>query len=100
ECARIPSGLLTLDQNVKLEVPVEDLAVHEPDYKNLIAFLKAMEFTTLTRRVTEKSNIDASQAQPDPRLIAGELAIPSPPPDVHPPLSRGRPGELDLGDLP
>ncbi len=31
--------------NVPLEVPVDDLAVHEPDYKNLIAFLKAMEFT-------------------------------------------------------
>ena len=49
--ARISKRLVTLDQNVKLEVPVEDLAVHEPDYKHLIAFLKAMEFTTLTRRV-------------------------------------------------
>ena len=29
--------------------------MHEPDYKHLIAFLKAMEFNTLTRRVAEKS---------------------------------------------
>src|SRR6188768_1861552 len=71
EKARLSKRLVTLEQNVKLEVPVDDLAVHEPDYKNLIAFLKAMEFTTLTRRVTEKGNIDASQVQPDPRLISG-----------------------------
>ena len=45
ELARISKRLVTLDQNVELEVPVEDLAVHEPDYKNLVAFLKAMEFT-------------------------------------------------------
>ena len=34
--------------------------MHEPDYKNLIAFLKAMEFNTITRRVAEKAEIDAS----------------------------------------
>ena len=33
--ARISKRLVTLDQNVTLEVPVEDLAVHEPDYKHL-----------------------------------------------------------------
>jgi len=32
--------------------------VHEPDYKRLIAFLKAMEFNSLTRRVAEFSSID------------------------------------------
>src|SRR5919106_779474 len=52
--ARISKKLVTLDHNVKLDVPVADLAVHEPDYKNLIAFLKAMEFNALTRRVAEK----------------------------------------------
>ncbi|MDO8876030.1 MAG: 5'-3' exonuclease H3TH domain-containing protein, partial [Pseudolabrys sp.] len=50
EVARISKRLVTLDQNVPLEVAVDDLAVHEPDYKNLIAFLKAMEFSTITRR--------------------------------------------------
>jgi DNA polymerase-1 len=61
EIARISKRLVTLDQNVPLDVPVDELAVHEPDYKNLIAFLKAMEFSTITRRVAEKSGIDASQ---------------------------------------
>src|SRR3954470_12484854 len=64
ENARLSKKLVTLDDNVKLDVPIEDLAVHEPDYKLLIAFLRAMEFSTLTRRVAEFSGIDASQIEP------------------------------------
>ncbi len=59
EQALLSKKLVTLDQNVPLDVAVDDLAVHEPDYKHLIAFLKAMEFSTITRRVAEKSGIDA-----------------------------------------
>jgi DNA polymerase-1 len=84
EAARISKRLVTLDQNVALEVPVGDLAVHEPDYKNLIAFLKAMEFNTLTRRVAEKSGIDAAAIEADgklssasaPRAGAAQSALP------------------------
>ncbi|MFZ5692062.1 MAG: DNA polymerase I [Pseudomonadota bacterium] len=76
EAARISKRLVTLDRNVALAVPVEDLAVHEPDYKKLIAFLKAMEFTTLTRRVAEAADIDASQIEPDSRLSAGAPPLP------------------------
>ena len=68
EIARISKRLVTLDQNVPLEVSVDQLAVHEPDYKNLIAFLKAMEFSTITRRVAEKSGIDASKIEADGSL--------------------------------
>src|SRR5450432_2687302 len=71
ELARVSKRLVTLDQNVALEVPVDNLAVHEPDYKNLIAFLKAMEFNTITRRVAEKSGIDASQIEADVKLVSG-----------------------------
>src|SRR6476619_1436352 len=78
EIARISKRLVTLDQNVKLEVPVEDLAVHEPDYKNLVAFLKAMEFSTLTRRVAEKSGIDANEIEADGKLSSGTTAAPPP----------------------
>src|SRR5438876_5510371 len=53
ERARLSKKLVTLDAHVALEVPLAELAVHEPDYKRLIAFLKAMEFATLTRRVAE-----------------------------------------------
>jgi DNA polymerase-1 len=70
ENARLSKKLVTLDDRVTLEVPLADLAVHEPDYKRLIAFLKAMEFNTLTRRVAEFSGIDAAQIEPDSRLAA------------------------------
>ncbi len=73
EIARISKRLVTLDQNVPLDVPVDQLAVHEPDYKHLIAFLKAMEFNTITRRIAEKSGIDASAVEADAKLAAGSL---------------------------
>jgi DNA polymerase-1 len=79
EQARISKRLVTLDQHVALDVPVDELAVHEPDYKRLIAFLKAMEFSTLTRRVAEKSGVDASAVEADAKLSAGS-ATASPPP--------------------
>jgi DNA polymerase-1 len=77
EIARISKRLVTLDQNVPLDVPVDQLAVHEPDYKHLIAFLKAMEFNTITRRVAEKADIDASQVEADAKLVSGAPAAPA-----------------------
>jgi DNA polymerase I len=71
DIARLSKKLVTLDDRVPLDVPLADLAVHEPDYKRLIAFLKAMEFVTLTRRVAEFSGIDAAEIEPDGRLKAG-----------------------------
>ena len=78
EIARISKRLVTLDQNVPLDVPVDQLAVHEPDYKHLIAFLKAMEFNTITRRVAEKAEIDASQVEADAKLVSGAPAKAAP----------------------
>src|SRR6201982_607320 len=63
EKARISRTLGRLDDKVKLDVPLDDLAVQEPDAKKLIAFLKAMEFSTLTRRVAEYSQIDPGQIE-------------------------------------
>ena len=70
EIARISKRLVTLDDKVRLDVAVDELAVHEPDYKNLIAFLKAMGFNTLTQRVAGKAKIDASQVEADGKLTA------------------------------
>src|SRR5215208_669363 len=75
ENARLSKKLVTLDDKVKLDVPIEDLAVHEPDYKLLIAFLKAMEFSTLTRRVAEFSSIDASQIEPDETMRGASSSL-------------------------
>src|SRR5713101_1190057 len=38
ELARLSRTLVTLDDRVKLDVPLSDLAVHEPEYARLIAF--------------------------------------------------------------
>jgi DNA polymerase-1 len=65
EKARISRQLVLLDDKVKLEVPLDELAVHEPDARKLIAFLKAMEFSTLTRRVAEYSQIDPTDVEAD-----------------------------------
>src|SRR4029079_10785469 len=57
--------LVTLDDRVPLDAPIESLGVHEPDYKALIAFLKSMGFKTLIQRVAEKSGVDATQVESD-----------------------------------
>src|SRR3982075_3304578 len=64
--ARLSKRLATPPRPVHLDPPLSDLAVHEPEYKKLIAFLKAMEFNTLTRRVAEFSGVDAGEIEPDP----------------------------------
>jgi DNA polymerase I len=71
EKARISRQLVLLDDKVKLQVPLDDLAVHEPDARKLIAFLKAMEFTTLTRRVAEYSQIDPAAIEADADMKSG-----------------------------
>jgi DNA polymerase I len=72
--ARLSKQLVTLDDHVKLDVPIGDLAVHEPDYKRLIAFLKAMEFNGLTRRVAEFSGVEAGEIEPDADFLSGGSA--------------------------
>jgi len=80
EQARLSKKLVTLDDKVKLDVPLDELAVHEPDHKLLIAFLKAMEFSSLTRRVAEFASVDASAVDADATLVSGaKSAVPPPP---------------------
>jgi DNA polymerase-1 len=74
ERARLSKKLVTLDAHVALDVPLADLAVHEPDYRQLIAFLKAMEFGTLTRRVAEFSGVEAAQIDADGKLASTSAA--------------------------
>jgi DNA polymerase I len=78
EKARISRKLVLLDDKVELEVPIEELAVREPDARKLIAFLKAMEFSTLTKRVAEFSEIDPSDVTADIGGKNGGAAAPAP----------------------
>ncbi len=74
EKARISRQLVLLDDKVKLEVPLDDLAVREPDSRRLIAFLKAMEFSALTRRVAEYAQIDPAGIEADVRSSSPSLS--------------------------
>jgi DNA polymerase-1 len=95
EKARISRQLVLLDDKVTLEVPLADLAVHEPDARKLIAFLKAMEFSALTRRVAEYAQIDPADVEPDPGYKSGASVF-APPPSGG---EAGR-GENNLFDNP
>ncbi|NEW86938.1 MULTISPECIES: DNA polymerase I [Rhodopseudomonas] len=111
EKARISRKLVLLDDHVKLEVPLEELAVHEPDARKLVAFLKAMEFTTLTRRVAEYAQIDPSDVEAETALksavppLAKSVAGPSDDlfagqePSPHPSPASGRGGAPTSGPL-
>ena len=111
EKARLSKKLVTLDDQVKLNVPIDDLAVHEPDYKRLIAFLKAMEFNSLMRRVAEYSGAEAGEIEAEARFaghipsapsspaaeIASQTSAPGQGTSTSPQLPLGRPAQP--GDL-
>ncbi|WP_067224589.1 DNA polymerase I [Stappia indica] len=69
--ARISKQLVTLKEDVPVEHPVETLTVNGLDGARAIAFLKAMEFTTLTRRVGEVTGLDITGVEPATLVVRG-----------------------------
>ena len=69
ERIRISKRLVTLVRDASVETALEALATPKLDGKELIAFFKAMELTTITRRVAEICGVDASSVEPDPRFV-------------------------------
>ena len=65
---RTSKQLVTLVRDVPLAIPLDQLGLHAPDPKQLVAFLKAMEFTTLSRRAAEDYGLDAHAIDPDPNF--------------------------------
>jgi DNA polymerase-1 len=61
---KIACELVTLKTDVPLEVDLDGLVLEPQNGPKLIGFLKAMEFTTLTRRVAEATDTDASAVEP------------------------------------
>jgi DNA polymerase-1 len=85
EKIRISKKLVTLVDDVPLEVPLDDLGLHQPDGKTLVAFLKALEFTTITKRAAETFSVEAGEVDPDPSLVGpggwrGRNGAPAEPP--------------------
>jgi len=64
EKIRISKTLVTLVRDVPVPVPLEALVAHGVDAPRAIAFLKAMEFTTLTRRIAELYGVDGEAVAP------------------------------------
>lgn len=71
EKVRISHKLVTLVDDVKVETPLEHLTLDQPDPARLVAFLKAMEFTTITKRVAEAYEADIGAIEADPVLAPG-----------------------------
>jgi DNA polymerase I len=119
ERIRISKQLVTLDRNVAVETALEALATPKLDGKRLLGFFKAMELTTLTRRIAEICGVEASSVEPDPRFVGaaawlkrddGEpgtptdeasapLPAPSPEAPSAPPSTREAVTETAPGDL-
>ncbi len=64
DTARLSRQLVTLKTDTPLDTPLDDLRLEPQDGPKLVAFLKAMEFSSLTRRVAEATGTDASQVEP------------------------------------
>ena len=86
EQARLSRELVTLKTDVPIEVALDELRLEPQDGPKLVSFLKAMEFTSLTRRVAEATGTDAGEIDAAPvKVETGAQA--------HGP-------DLDKGDAP
>jgi hypothetical protein len=83
EQIRLSRKLVQLDCDMPFDVTLDALEVKDPDPDTLLAFLTAMEFRTVTRRVAEKLKV-AVPVMPELMPASPE---PSEEPDV-PPLPR------------
>jgi len=64
ELARISRHLVTLRTDVPLDLPLEALVLEPQNGPKLVGFLKAMEFTSLTRRVADACDCDPAAIEP------------------------------------
>ena len=81
EQARISRKLVTLEQNVPIEVPLDDLKLHAPDPETVRAFLEENGFRTVLARLgdlvgeagTAPSTAATAALAPEPGAAAYEL---------------------------
>ena len=62
----VSKQLVSLACDVPVETPLDDLGLAPPDGKTLVAFFKALEFSTITKRAAEVFGIEAAMIDPDP----------------------------------
>jgi DNA polymerase I len=74
EMARISKRLVTLDHKAPVPVPLAEFGVIEPDPRELVAFLKAMEFSSLMKRVAGEWDLSDAESIPAAQLDVGAPA--------------------------
>lgn len=77
EQARISRELVTLRTDTPLPVDMSEMGLTPPEAGMLMGFLKAMEFNTLTRRVSKRYDINADDYEASSDLAAKPTAISS-----------------------
>ena len=77
EQARISRELVTLRTDTPLPVDISEMGLTLPEAGMLMGFLKAMEFNTLTRRVSKRYDINADDYEASSDLAAKPTAISS-----------------------
>ena len=77
EQARISRELVTLRTDTPLPVDMGEMGLTPPEAGMLMGFLKAMEFNTLTRRVSKRYDINADDYEASSDLAAQPTAISS-----------------------
>ena len=66
EQARLSKRLVTLDDKVPVDHDVGSFAVDTPRASDLIGFLKALEFTSFTKKISGELDADSSAIEPAP----------------------------------
>ena len=69
--ARVSKELVTLKQDVPVEVPVASLTVSDVDGPKAVGFLKAMGFNTLTKRVAVETGAEVDVVEPADFQVPG-----------------------------
>jgi DNA polymerase-1 len=86
--ARVSLRLVTLEDKVPIKETPDEFAVHEPDAKELIGFLKAMEFAAITKRVAVHFEVEDVDAIASDRAVANvpapKISLPEPAPQAPP----------------
>jgi DNA polymerase-1 len=85
--ARISRELVRLKDDVDVAEKLDELVLNPLDGPKLVAFLKGMEFTSLTRRVAEATETDASAI--DAAEVAVDAAAEMRGPDLDPGQANG-----------
>ncbi len=82
DLARLSRTLVTLRTDTPVDTPLDALVLEPQDGPRLVAFLKTMEFGTLTRRVAEACGCDASAIEP--ASVKVEWGVSAHGPDLDP----------------